>query len=111
MKRLCLLLFCSLSIVIASAETLVRGKVKDAAKGSGVAYATVSASRGSSIVTAVAADASGNFELRLKEDGDYSVELSAVGYQTLVRSVSALGKPIELGEVLLSEGVAVDAVQ
>lgn len=110
MKRLCLLLFCSLSIVIASAETLVRGKVKDAAKGSGVAYATVSASRGSSIVTAVAADASGNFELRLKEDGDYSVELSAVGYQTLVRSVSALGKPIELGEVLLSEGVAVDAV-
>lgn len=110
MKRLCLLLFCSLSIVIASAETLVRGKVKDAAKGSGVAYATVSASRGSSIVTAVAADASGNFELRLKEDGDYSVELSAVGYQTLVRSLSALGKPIELGEVLLSEGVAVDAV-
>lgn len=110
MKRLCLLLFCSLSIVIASAETLVRGKVKDAAKGSGVAYATVSASRGSSIVAAVAADASGNFELRLKEDGDYSVELSAVGYQTLVRSVSALGKPIELGEVLLSEGVAVDAV-
>ncbi|MBQ7952308.1 MAG: TonB-dependent receptor [Alistipes sp.] len=110
MKRLCLLLFCSLSIVVASAETLVRGKVKDAAKGSGVAYATVSASRGSSIVAAVAADASGNFELRLKEDGDYSVELSAVGYQTLVRSVSALGKPIELGEVLLSEGVAVDAV-
>ena len=110
MKKLWLLLFCSFSIFVASAETLVSGKVKDAAKGSGVAYATVSASRDKAIVTAVAADASGNFELRLKEDGDYSVEISAVGYQSTTHQVSALGKPIALGEILLSEGVEVDAV-
>ena len=110
MKKLWLLLFCSFSIFAVSAETLVSGKVKDAAKGSGVAYATVSASRDKAIVTAVAADASGNFELRLKEDGDYSVEISAVGYQSATHQVSALGKPIALGEILLSEGVEVDAV-
>ncbi len=110
MKKLWLLLFCSFSIFVVSAETLVSGKVKDAAKGSGVAYATVSASRDKAIVTAVAADASGNFELRLKEDGDYSVDISAVGYQSATHQVSALGKPIALGEILLSEGVEVDAV-
>lgn len=110
MKKLWLLLFCSFSIFAVSAETLVSGKVKDAAKGSGVAYATVSASRDKAIVTAVAADASGNFELRLKEDGDYSIEISAVGYQSTTHQVSALGKPIALGEILLSEGVEVDAV-
>ncbi len=110
MKRLWLLLFCLSSIVVANAETLVCGKVKDAVKGSGVAYATISANRDGAVVAAVAADATGNFSLQIKEEGDYVVEISSVGYQTLLREISAVGKLIDLGEMALAEGVEVDAV-
>ena len=110
MKRLWLLLFCLSSIVVANAETLVCGKVKDAVKDSGVAYATISANRDGAVVAAVAADATGNFSLQIKEEGDYVVEISSVGYQTLLREISAVGKLIDLGEMALAEGVEVDAV-
>jgi outer membrane receptor protein involved in Fe transport len=110
MKRLWLVLLCSLFCFLAQAESVIRGTVKDATKGSGVAYATVSATSNGVVACAVAADAAGAFELKVKEQGQYTVEISSVGYQPFTRSISAVGKPIDLGEVLLSEGVAVDAV-
>ena len=110
MKKLWLLLFCSLCFTVSYAQSVVSGKVKDAAKGSGVAYATVSASRDGSVVAAVAADAEGSFSLSIKQSGDYTLEISSVGYQTFTRSISAVGKSIDLGKITLSEGVEVDAV-
>ena len=110
MKKLWILLFCSLFFTVSYAQSVVSGKVKDAAKGSGVAYATVSASRDGSVVAAVAADAEGSFSLSIKQSGDYTLEISSVGYQTFTRSISAVGKSIDLGEITLSEGVEVDAV-
>ena len=109
MKKLGLVCLLSLLFGVASAGVVVSGVVKES-KGSAVGYATVAAEQSGSVIVALAAGADGRFELSLKDDGDYTVEISAVGYQSVTRKVSAVGKPIDLGEIILTEGVAVDAV-
>ena len=109
MKKLGLMVISSLLVFVVSAENIVRGRVKDSA-GNSVGYVTVAAEQSGKVVTALAAGADGRFELTLAQDGDYTIELSSVGYQSVTRQISAVGKPIDLGVVVLSEGVAVDAV-
>ena len=109
MKKLGLMMLCSLLVMTASAESIVRGRVKDSA-GNSVGYATVAAEQSGQIVTALAAGADGRFELAIAKNGDYTIEVSSVGYQSATRKISAVGKLIDLGEVVLTEGVAVDAV-
>lgn len=109
MKKLGLLCLLSLLFGVASADVVVSGVVKDS-KGSAVGYATVAAEQSGAVVAALAAGADGRFELLLKADGDYAVEVSSVGYQSATRKISAVGKPIDLGEITLAEGVKVDAV-
>ena len=109
MKRLGLLCALSLLFFAASAQTLLRGEVKDS-KGSAVGYATVAAEQSGSVVAAIAAGVDGRFELSLKADGNYTIEVSSVGYQSATHKVTAQGKTIDLGQITLSEGVAVDAV-
>lgn len=96
--------------IAANAQTTVRGTVKDAAKGEAVGYATVAAMRDSLVVAAVASTADGVFDLRIKENGECRVEISAVGYSPFVTSIVADGKVHDLGDVELKEGVEVDAV-
>lgn len=96
--------------ISANAQTMVRGTVKDAAKGEAVGYATVAAMRDSLVVAAVASTADGVFDLRIKESGECKVEITAVGYSPFVTSIVADGKVHDLGEVALTEGVEVDAV-
>ena len=103
------MMLCSLLVMTASAESIVRGRVKDSA-GNSVGYATVAAEQSGQIVTALAAGADGRFELAIAKNGDYTIEVSSVGYQSATRKISAVGKLIDLGEVVLTEGVAVDAV-
>ena len=109
MKKLGLLCLLSLLFGAASAAVVVSGVVKDS-KGSAIGYATVAAEQSGAVVAALAAGADGRFELQLKGAGDYTIELSAVGYQSQQRKVSVADKPIDLGEIVLAEGVAVDAV-
>ena len=109
MKKLGLLCLLSLLFGVASADVVVSGVVKDS-KGSAVGYVTVAAEQSGAVVAALAAGADGRFELLLKADGDYTVEVSSVGYQSATRKISAVGKPIDLGEITLAEGVKVDAV-
>ena len=109
MKKLGLLCLLSLLFGVASADVVVSGVVKDS-KGSAIGYATVAAEQSGAVVAALAAGADGRFELLLKADGDYTVEISSVGYQSATRKISAVGKPIDLGEITLAEGVKVDAV-
>ena len=99
----------SLLVLSASAESIVRGRVMDSQRRA-VGYATVAAEQEGKVVTAVAAGADGRFEIAIAKDGEYTVELSAVGYKGETRKISAVGKLIDLGEVVLNEGVAVDAV-
>ncbi len=104
------LLVCVTAGVSAAAQNVVRGSVKDAAKGEPIPYATVAALCDTVIVKAVAANDKGLFELALPESGEYRVEVSAVGYSTVTKGVKADGKPLDMGEIALNEGVAVDAV-
>ena len=109
MKKLGLLCLLSLLFGCVYADVVVRGVVKDS-KGSAIGYATVAAEQSGAVVAALAAGADGRFELTLKSDGDYTVEVSSVGYQSATRKISVVGKPIDLGEITLAEGVNVDAV-
>ena len=77
MKKLGLLCLLSLLFGVASADVVVSGVVKDS-KGSAIGYATVAAEQSGAVVAALAAGADGRFELLLKADGDYTVEISSV---------------------------------
>lgn len=110
MKRLGLGLFFLLCAFAVSAQSSIVGVVRDASKGSAIAYATISAEQGGKVAQAVAADASGAFELVIKQNGDYRIEISSVGYQSQVKEVTVAGKKINLGTISLKEGIAVDAV-
>ena len=109
MKKLGLMMLLSLLVLTVSAKSVVRGRVVDS-NNKAVGYATVAAEQQGKVVTAVAAAADGLFEVAIDKDGDYTIELSAVGYQSVRRKITAVGGEIDLGAVVLSEGVAVDAV-
>lgn len=110
MKGLLVMVFTLAAVATAGAQSTFRGTVKDSAKDKGVGYATVAALRDSTTVAAVAADAEGRFELKVKERGRYTVEVSAVGYTTLQKQVEADAAEVDLGQLCLTEGVEVDAV-
>lgn len=110
MKRI-LLLFAALAatVVAATAQSLVTGRVVDP-NGEAVGYATVAALRDSIPVAAVAADAGGRFSLPIRQAGDYTLSITAVGYANRTQPLKAAGKPIALGDLPLAEGVEVEAV-
>lgn len=93
----------------ATAQSTVTGRVTDP-ENTAVGYATVAALREQLPVAAVAADAEGRFTLTIKEAGDYTLSISAVGYTTRTQPLKAAGKPIELGDLRLEAGVEVEAV-
>ena len=104
-----MILFSAVALAV-SAQGRISGIVKDKQKGEAIGYATVAAEQGEAVIAAVAAGADGRFTLELKQDGDYTLSVSAVGYQPLTRSVQLKGSNIDVGAIELSEGVAVDAV-
>lgn len=93
-----------------SAQTTILGRVVDGDKQTGVGYATVALLRDTVIVSAVAARSDGEFSLDTKEQGDMVLEVSSVGYGTVKRSVKVSGKRVNVGDIAIREGVAVDAV-
>ena len=93
-----------------SAKTTLLGKVVDATSRKEVGYATVALLRDTTIVAAVAARADGSFLLETEQSGKMTLEVSSVGYNTHKQQVEAANKRIDLGEIALTEGVAVDAV-
>lgn len=93
-----------------SAQSVVTGRIT-ASDGKGVAYATVSAQQGPSVIQAVASDADGNFSLKIVKEGKYSIEASSVGYTARTVEVEiAKDTNKNLGDIVLGEGVEVGAV-
>lgn len=92
------------------AQTLVRGSVKDSAKGEAVGYATVAAQREGAVLAAVASSERGEFELKIEERGAMTIEITAVGYAPYRHEIEATGEVIDLGDVRLTAGVEVAAV-
>lgn len=99
-------LMCS---VAAMAQTAVTGVVCDKATKQGVAYATVALQRDKAVTAAVAADAKGHFSLAAAA-GDYTLEVTAVGYAPYSRRITLADKPMQLDTIYIREGVAVEAV-
>lgn len=113
MKRVLLFLILMLSAYgAASAQSAfdIRGRIVDAATGEAVGFATVCAVRDSTVVAAVAADAEGRFTLRVKAQGEYSLNVSAVGCTPLSQRI-AVDKPLtDAGDLSLTQDVTIDDV-
>lgn len=110
MKRYLAAIALILGIFTAEAQTTLSGKVVDGTTKSSVGYATVALLRDTTIVSAVAARADGTFSIETKEQGNMTLEVSSVGYNTVKRDVNVGGKHIKVGDIIISEGVTVDAV-
>ncbi len=109
MKRITLLGMLLLGSWVVAAQSLVTGRVTDPAH-KAIAYATVSLLRDSIPEVAVASDLEGRFSLKAREAGSYTLSISSVGYGTHSQPITLEGRPVELGEIILTEGVDVDAV-
>lgn len=109
MKRLLTLLATVLVAASASAQNSgsLRGRVVDASNREAVGFATVSLLRDSLPVAAVAADAEGAFELATRERGALRLHVTMVGYETAVQEVELKGEPLDVGEIVLQQGVEI----
>ena len=89
----------------------LEGRVVEASTDNPIGYATVALLRtDSTVVTAAAADAVGDFKLSTKEAGTYTLQISSVGYTTLNRSVEIVEERTKLGKVALAQGVDIKEV-
>lgn len=89
----------------------LEGRVVEASTDNSISYATVALLRAdSTVVTAAAADAVGDFKLSTKEAGTYTLQISSVGYTTLNRSVEIVEERTKLGKVALEQGVDIKEV-
>lgn len=89
----------------------LEGRVVESSTDNSIGYATVALLRAdSTVVTAAAADAVGDFKLSTKEAGTYTLQISSVGYTTLNRSVEIVEERTKLGKVALEQGVDIKEV-
>ncbi len=110
MNKLLLTIMLIFSVFATNAQTIISGRVVDGDKKMGVGYATVALLRDTVIISAVAARNDGEFSFETKEQGDMALEVSSVGYGTVKFPVTVSGKRVDVGDVAIREGVAVDAV-
>lgn len=113
MKRALLFLILMLSSFgVASAQSAfdIRGRIVDGSNGEAVGFATVCAVRDSTVVSAVAADAEGRFSLTVKERGEYTLNVSAVGCTPVSQSITVEKPLTDAGDLPLTQDVAIDDV-
>lgn len=108
---LVLTLWCSSATAQNTTTYAVEGRVVEASTNNAIGYATVALLRAdSTVVTAAAADAVGDFKLSAKEAGAYTLQISSVGYTTLNRAVELTEPRTKLGKVALEQGVDIEEV-
>ena len=99
------LLFLLVAGVVGAQEFALSGKVLDAGDANQpIAMATVRLMKNDTLqVAACATEADGTFSLKAKSAGTYKVNISFVGYETLVKRVELTAKHphVELGNLLL----------
>ncbi len=94
-----------------STSYTLEGRVVESSTDNSIGYATVALLRAdSTVVTAAAADAVGDFKLSTKEAGTYTLQISSVGYTTLNRSVEIVEERTKLGKIALEQGVDIKEV-
>ena len=89
----------------------LEGRAVEASTNKGIGYATIALLKAdSSIVAAVAADATGAFTIAAKEQGRYMLQISSVGYTTHNREVELVEGKTKLGKVVLEQGIGISEV-
>ena len=89
----------------------LEGRAVEASTNKGIGYATIALLKAdSSIVAAVAADATGAFTIAAKEQGRYMLQISSVGYTTHNREVELIEGKTKLGKVVLEQGIDISEV-
>ncbi len=103
-----LVLFTALSTVAMAAADKLQGRVVDDA-GRAIGYATVVVMQGDDVVTGITTNEAGKFTLSVK-DGDYTLEVEFVGYESISQQVKVAGD-MNLGDIVLKESAtAIDEV-
>lgn len=97
-----------LALVISSssyAQTHITGKVLDGDSRCGLECANIVVLQGSRgrIISFCPADQNGCFSLLVANNGNYKVEVSFVGYKTLVQEIKCNGESIDLGDICLEK--------
>ncbi len=96
----------------AATRYTVTGEIADSTTKAGIGYATIAAMDSlGSIVTAVAADGVGRFHLELKQAGNYSFAVTAVGYTSRSVAMKVAERRTDAGKIALTAGVEIGAVE
>lgn len=104
MKRLTLSLLAIIICVPLAAETIVRGRVFDGKGKKAVEFANVGIYRSDNkLVGACASDSDGNFEIKVRKDGDYQVLVTFLGCGSWVKKIRCSGGELDLGKIRLKE--------
>ena len=104
-KRVSLVLaLCMCLILPALAQSKITGTIIEEANGKGIPFVNVGLFRqtDSVFVSGAASDDKGKFEL-LAPNGDYRLQVSAIGFQTFEQDLTVKGNQ-DLGQLKLSEG-------
>lgn len=89
----------------------ISGRIIDATTKSAVGYATVAILLDQKPVNAVAAAADGRFSMDLPREGVYTLSVSMVGYSPLVRETTIPREGLQLNDIALSQGIAMEGVE
>lgn len=102
-------IFVSLTALIlglSAQAAVVSGRIMDSQYNEGEPYATVRVFQPNDPkpLTTIVSDLEGNFELDLSKPGEYIIEISAVGKESLIKNITVSGdQPIDLGTLMLSD--------
>jgi len=102
MKRFCLILIGAMLAGAVIAQTIT-GTVRERSSNDAIPYATVSLLRpDSSLVTGTISNDNGHFQLQANK-GNYILQVSYVGYNTVCRDVQADKSKVATGDIYLTE--------
>ena len=103
-QLLTLIALCACFVMPALAQSKITGTIVEEANGKGIPFVNVGLFRqvDSVFVSGAASDDKGKFEL-LAPNGDYRLQVSAIGFQTFEQDLTVKGNQ-DLGQLKLSEG-------
>ena len=105
MKKLTLLLLATLIFIVASAQEIkstITGQVTDATTGEAIGYATIAITKSdTTVLNAIAANASGRFELSTTESSEVELQVTMVGYATTSKRIELNCTKIDVGQIAL----------
>ena len=109
MLRLSALVFSLLLCVSTMSARTITGKVLSDSDSTAVVGATCRLMSGNQFVNGMVTDPDGKFEISTDSKSTLTLEISMVGFST-TEIVIAPGKNVNVGNVYLSEGVALEGV-